>query len=155
MLTTWKTHKKLESKREKNLINHTQKCLLEWISLLISHVIHNSLFTMRALEKTSLEVVSCTLILSIFFFSLFPSFFKSENTVKDRGSNMSNMVNYPKAKAWSSRKSLKKFWRSFGFYMPNSLEWHLYWLLSWLVHLSTFDICIASCIIMVCFEKSF
>ena len=33
--------------------------------------------------------------------------------------------------------------------MPNSLEWHLYWFLSCMLHLSTYDIYIASFIIMV------
>jgi len=39
--------------------------------------------------------------------------------------------------------------------MPNSLEWHLYWFLSCMLHLSTYDICIASFIIMVSVKKSF
>ena len=35
-------------------------------------------------------------------------------------------------------------WRSFVFYMPTSLEWHLYWVLNYVLHLSLyfFHMCI-------------
>jgi len=64
--------------------------------------------------------------------------------VRDRGSNMVNNL---------SREKSKKFWRFFDFYMSNSLEWHLYWFLSCMLHLSTYDTYTASFIIMVSVKK--
>ena len=61
------------------MINHMQEPLLKWMSVfLISREFCNSLFTMRASEKWSLEVVSHTLILSTF--SSFFFLLKNENT---------------------------------------------------------------------------
>ena len=60
-----------------------QEPLLEWMSVfLISKEIYNSLFTMRASEKQSLEVVSRTHYSKHFFFSRFSFFLLhlSENT---------------------------------------------------------------------------
>ena len=39
-------------------------------------------------------------------------------------------------------------WTSFIFYMPNSLEWHLYWLLCGVLHLSLYHFIYPLCIIM-------
>jgi len=68
-------------KERHNLVNHMQEPFPEWmIVFLNSREIHNSLFTMRALENLSVEVVSHTLILCTLSSLFFIHCFKSENT---------------------------------------------------------------------------
>ena len=46
-----------------------------------------------------------------------------------------------------SLEARRRAWRSFVFYMSNSLEWHLYWLLYCVLHLSLYHfVCASSCI---------